>query len=129
MSELIYKCVDPRICGLLESGEHTYILRNSNLGKVFVNTEYEGLSNNNNKYHNPFDNEFINLNREQKEFFCNYEECKDHFKIFIDMQDYKTVSPNVCKNHYDKSDIVIINTVCDRLYSNIYQSKDSCKNR
>lgn len=72
MSELIYKCVDPRICGLLESGEHTYILRNSNFGKVFVNTEYEGLPNNN-KYHNYFDNEFINLNSAQKEFFCNYE--------------------------------------------------------
>ncbi len=43
MSELIYKCIDPKICGLLESGEHTYILRNSNLGKVFINTEYEGL--------------------------------------------------------------------------------------
>ena len=68
MSQLIYKCIDPRICGLLESGEHTYILRNSNLGKVFVNTEYEGLSNNN-KYHNYFDNEFISLNSGQKEFF------------------------------------------------------------
>ena len=43
MSELIYKCVDPITCGLLESGEHTYILRNSNLVKVFVNTEYCGL--------------------------------------------------------------------------------------
>lgn len=61
MSGLIYKCIDPRICGLLESGEHTYILRNSNFGKVFVNTEYCELSNNN-KYYDPFDNEFISLN-------------------------------------------------------------------
>ena len=126
MSQLIYKCIDPRICGLLESGEHTYILRNSNLGKVFVNTEYEGLSNNN-KYHNYFDNEFISLNSGQKEFFCNYEECKDYFKIFIDMKDYKTVSPDISKNHYDKSDTVIIN-VCKSEYCNkIMLVKRGCK--
>lgn len=44
MSELIYKCVDPGTCGLLQSGEHTYVLRNSNFGKVFVNTECQQFS-------------------------------------------------------------------------------------
>ena len=116
MSELIYKCVDPGTCGLLQSGEHTYVLRNSNFGKVFVNTEYEGLSNNN-KYYDPFDNEFINLNSSQKEFFCNYKECKDYFKIFIDMEDYLIIMPEINKNCYDKSDIIIIN-YCESSHRN-----------
>ena len=75
-----------------------------------MNTECQELSDNN-KYHEPFNNEFINLKSEQKEFFCSYEEYKDYFKVFIDMADYKTVSPDISKNHYDKSDTVIIN-VC-----------------
>lgn len=81
-----------------------------------MNTEYQELSDNN-KYYEPFNNEFISLNSGQKEFFCNYEECKDYFKIFIDMKDYKIVSPDISKNHYDKSDTVIIN-VCKSDYCN-----------
>lgn len=43
------------------------------------------------------------------------------------MKDYKIVSPDICKNHYDKSDPVIIN-VCKSEYCNkIMLAKRGCK--
>ena len=44
MSDLIYKCIDPETCGLPQSaGEYTYVLKNSNFGKVFVDTELSAV--------------------------------------------------------------------------------------
>lgn len=43
------------------------------------------------------------------------------------MKDYKIVSPDICENHYDKSDTVIIN-VCKSDYCNkIMLIKRGCK--
>lgn len=84
---MIYKCANPEICGLPQSaGEYTCIVRNSNFGKVFVDTECPQFSNN--RYHNPFGNEFVDLKNEPKELFCSYEKYKNYFKVFIDMKDY-----------------------------------------
>lgn len=110
MNKLIYKCIDPETCGLpYSAGEYTYVLKNSNFGKVFVDTECQQFSNN--SYYNPFGNEFVNLKNEPKELFCSCEEYKDCFKVFVDMEDYKII-PNIGKNSYGESDIVIIN-ICE----------------
>ena len=68
MNELIYKYINPETCGLPQSaGEYTYVLKNSNFGKVFVDTECQQFSNN--SYYNPFGNEFVNLKMNQKNYF------------------------------------------------------------
>lgn len=96
------------------AGEYTYIVRNSNFGKVFVDTECQQFSHN--SHYKPFGNEFVDLRYEQKELFCSYEKYKNYFKVFIDIEDY-VIIPNISKNSYDKSDIVIINT-CESTHGN-----------
>lgn len=116
MSELIYKCTNPEVCGLPQSaGEYTYVVKNSNFGKVFVDTECQQFANN--SYYYPFANEFIDLKNEPKELFCSYEKYKDYFKVFIDMEDYLIIMPEINKNCYDKSDVIIIN-YCESFHRN-----------
>ena len=52
----------------------------------------------------------------QKNYFADMKNIKNYFKVFIDIEDY-VIIPNISKNSYDKSDIVIINT-CESTHGN-----------
>ena len=108
MSELIYKCTDPKACELYyDIGAETYVLRNSTRGMVFINTRSDRLYSN--VYQKPFNDGNIDLNNELRGLFCDYESYKDYFKVFIDMDDYKILDTLTSRNNnYDNSDIISI---------------------
>ena len=108
MSDLIYKCTDPKACELYyDIVAETYVLRNSTRGMVFINTRSDRLYSN--VYQKPFNDGNIDLNNELRGLFCDYESYKDYFKVFIDMDDYEILDTLTFKNNnYDNSDIISI---------------------
>lgn len=117
MSELIYKCTDPKECELYyDIGAETYVLRNSTRGMVFINTRSDRLYSN--VYQKPFNDGNIDLNNELRGLFCDYESYKDYFKIFIDMDDYEILDTfNLRNNNYDNSDIICIDIYNNSFYN------------
>ena len=93
-----------------------HILRNSNFGKVFVDTECQQFSHS--SYYKPFGNEFVDLRYGPKELFCSYEKYKNYFKVFIDMDDYKVLDTFTSENNnYDSSDMIIIQIYNNSFYN------------
>lgn len=123
MSDLIYKCINPEECKLsCNTKADTYVLRNSTHGKVFINTVCDRLYSN--VYQRPFNDGNIDLSNEPTGLFCDYESCKDYFKVFIDMDDYKILDTLTYKNNnYDNNNIISIYVYYSPLYQ--WHNKDA----
>lgn len=119
MSDLIYKCINPEECKLsCNTKADTYVLRNSTHGKVFINTVCDRLYSN--VCQRPFNDGNIDLSNEPTGLFCDYESCKDYFKVFIDMNDYKILDTLTYKNNnYDNNNIISIYVYYSPLYNGI----------
>ena len=93
-------------------------MRNSTHGKVFINTVCDRLYSN--VCQRPFNDGNIDLSNEPTGLFCDYESCKDYFKVFVDMDDYKILDTLAYKNNnYDNNNIISIYVYYSPLYNEI----------